>query len=268
MHHQCYTYARWLALAYCGILLAGCGSTARADRSADAALPTPTIAGLFREAAPTPTAFTATARNTATPAAPRRAPTPTAPRDATQFKERTVYDEELNPKWDLTHSDGMEYDLAATQYVSNGEVAMVVTPTKDFSTLFFTVREESDEQYEHARVLGLQFWLNGGPDGLRTSDLAVSVVGSNALPFWAADDDSVEVTGRTTQDMPLFPETRLYYLGINRDIPPETWTKVEVWLEDLQFVPDYTYVTGFLLKNDKALRTPFYVDQMSLIVAP
>lgn len=265
MQRQFHTYTHWLALASCGILLSGCGSTARADRGASTALPTPTVAGLFREAATTSTPFTVVARNTATPS---QAPTAATPRDSAQFKERPVYDEGLNPKWELTQSDGMDYNLAAKQYVSNGDVAMVVTPTKEFGTLFFTVSKDSDEEFPRARVLGLRFWLNGGSSGLRTSDLAVSIIGSNALPYWAADDDSVKVTGRTTQDMPLFPETRLYYLGINRDIPPETWVKVEVWLDDLQFVPEYTYVTGFSIKNDKDLHTPFYVDQISLIVAP
>lgn len=259
--------SRWAVVGWCSILLAACGSAARTDSSATAALPTPTVAALFREATPTPAADTVAPSNP-TLAAPSSVPAATAPRDATQFKERTVFDEEMNPKWELTHSDGMEYNLAANQYVSSGQVAIAVTPTKDFGTLFFTVREQSDEQFPRARVLGLRFWLNGGPEGIRTSDLAVAVVGSNERPFWVENDTSVTVTGRTTQDMPLFPETRLYYLGINRDIPPETWTKVEVWLDDVQFEPEYTYVTGFFLKNDQDMRAPFYLDQISLIVEP
>ena len=69
-------------------------------------------------------------------------------------------------------------------------------------------------------------------------------------------------------DNPTFSETRLYFLGINRDIPPETWVNVEVWLDDLQYDPIYEYVTGFYIKNDEGFGQTFYVDAVRIIMLP
>lgn len=243
------------------VALTACGTPVRADQNAGV-LPTPTVAGLFHATTPT-SAATMVAQPEPTRALPTAAPeataTPQPPR------ELSIYDEALNKNWSLVNSDGMTFHLTENRVVSNGGVAAVITPTKDFGTLFFTVRKQSKEVYLRKQVLGVKFWLNSGPNGIRTSDLAVTVVGSNTYSYWVKDDTSVKVTGRVTQDLPLFPETRLYFLGINRDIEPNTWVEVDVWLDDNQYDPEYTYVTGIYIKNDKGFRSPFYIDRVSLI---
>jgi hypothetical protein len=252
----------WTMLFCASAMLAACGIPARANQSTPT-LPTPTVAGLFHAATPTLTAATMSASPEPTQAMPTAAPAATA--TSQPLEEIPIYDEVLNKNWSLANSDGMAFDLTEDRAVSHGSVAAAITPTKDFGRLFFTVRKQSTAAYLRERVLGVRFWLNGGPRGVRTGDLAVTVVGSNKYSYWVEDDTSVKVTGRVTQNLPLFSETRLYYLGINRDIEPNTWVEVELWLDDNKYDPDYTYVTGVYIKNDEGFRSPFYIDRVSLI---
>jgi hypothetical protein len=78
-----------------------------------------------------------------------------------------------------------------------------------------------------------------------------------------AGDDSVPspVLGE-----PAFSETRLYYLDINRTIPPDTWVLIEMWLDELAYEPDYEYVTGFYIKNNEGFAQTYYVDDVQLIM--
>ncbi len=244
------------------LMLVACGTSVQADQNM-AALPTPTVANIFHPATP---AATATTEIKPTVVAPTAVAEPTA---TTQpLEEVSIFDDQVNENWELKNSSGMSFYFAEDKVVSHGTVSAVITPTKDFGELFFTVRKKSQDDYLRAHVLGVRFWLNGGPKGIRTSDLAVTVVGSNAYPYWVNNDTSVKLTGRVTEKMPLFSETRLYYLGINRDITPNTWVEVELWLDDREYDPDYTYVTGVYIKNDAGFRGPFYIDQVSLITTP
>ena len=49
---------------------------------------------------------------------------------------------------------------------------------------------------------------------------------------------------------------------------PDTWVELVVWLDDLPYDPDYTYVTGLYLKNDKVFQQTVYVDRVALLIAP
>ena len=252
----------WLVLLCGSVLVVACGTPAQADQGMTA-LPTPTVSGMFHAATPTATALP-DIKPTVVPATAVAAPAPTTQ----PLEEVSIFGDQVNGNWELKNSSGMSFYFAEHQVVSDGTVSAVITPTRDFGELFFTVHKKSQTVYLRERVLGVTFWLNGGPNGIRTSDLAVTVVGSNAYPYWVENDTSVTVTGRVTKDMPLFSETRLYYLGINRDIAPNTWVKVELWLDDLKFDPDYTYVTGIYIKNDAGFRGPFYIDQVNLVTMP
>ncbi len=206
------------------------------------------------------------------------------------YAEQLIYDDALNPNWTLDNSFLVDYDPLDTKHwfeslsessadgkatgpgknaaLSTGAVAIKVTPTDDFGALFFTVQPETTTDYSLNSVLGISFWLNSGPQLLDTADLAVAVLGSNELTYWQSGDDSVLGALSNAQDAETFSETRLYFLDINRSIPPDTWTRVFVWLDELEFQPDYEHVTGFYIKTDGNFRGTFYVDQVSLLVLP
>ncbi|MEJ2749945.1 MAG: hypothetical protein P8183_18855 [Anaerolineae bacterium] len=177
----------------------------------------------------------------------------------------SLYNDVLNRNWVLMDDPGMEVDLASMAYVHSGRTAIAMTPTADFSSLFFAVRPDTTVDYRREDVLGFRFWLNGGSSIIELEDLAVTVLGSNAYSHWVAGDNSV---GESTSDAPLFSETRLYFLNLNRSIPANTWVEVELWLDDRQFDPDYRYVTGFYIKNDAGFYRTVYVDDISLILLP
>jgi hypothetical protein len=244
-------------------LLAACVQLGPAEPAAQAPQPTPTVAPLFRPAAtlpPQPSAPPTTA--TATPADPTPPPSPTPdPRIA----ETPIYDDALDAGWSAEHSGDVRFDLAAPASGEAGAKAIAVTPLKDFGTFFLTVREQAGAAYRRDKVLGVSFWLSGD-NAIETSDLAVTVVGSNKYTYWRADDTSVQIDGRVTSDPWLYSETRLYYLGINRAIPPRTWTEVVLWLDDRIYDPGYTYVTGIYIKNDEQFRGTYYVDRVKLLM--
>jgi hypothetical protein len=178
-----------------------------------------------------------------------------------------VYSDTLQPGWSLKQSFQTDYDLKQTEYVDNGRYAIEASPKVAIGTLFFTVNKGSPA-YRHSDARGVRFRLSGGSEAIANDALTVAVVGSNAQPYWVADDNSVKIEGRVTQELPLFPETRLYYLDINTAIPAGTWVDVVVWLDDLQYEPEYTYVTGFYLKTERDVLPVFYVDQVQLLLDP
>lgn len=193
----------------------------------------------------------------------------TSSQDA-RIAEMVIYDDTLDPNWMLEQSWGMNYDLSATAHMHSGTTAAAVTPTESHGTFFLTVREDAQAAYPRDRILGVSFWLSGGTNYIETDDLAVTIVGSNRYPYWVAGDTSVQqAEGISDEDMvhmPLFSETRLYYLGINRAIRPGEWAEVIVWLDERLYDPNYAYVTGMYIKNDADFLDAFYVDRVSLLV--
>ncbi len=215
--------------------------------------------------------------NTTTPA--RIAPTPPSdgvsgdPRmgiDHSMFQEILIYDEDLESHWTLEHSTLVRFNawdashwfesLDKAQALDTGGVVIAVTPIADYATLYFTVKSNANVAYLRNEVVGISFWLNSGNDFMDTDELAVAVIGSNANSYWEFEDYSAL---RNTQDK--FSETRLYYLGVNRSIPPNTWINVVVWLDDLMLDPDYEYLTGFYLKSDEGFLRTYYVDKVTLL---
>jgi hypothetical protein len=246
-------------------MTAGCASVNPQQPTGQAIMPTPTIASFFQHTTPQSSSLPSLA---ATPDT-RSSPTPQvdAPtHTADQVAAISLYDDAVNADWSAERSSKVNYDVASPAFVHGGKKAIMVTPTGDFGQFFLTVRKGAQKIYPRDRILGISFWLNGGENSIATSDLAVTVTGSNQYTYWVADDTSVKVDTPVTADTPLFPETRLYYLHINRTIPPNMWTEVILWLDDQVYDPDYTYVTGMYIKNDKDILTTYYVDDVQLLV--
>ncbi|MFZ0547940.1 MAG: hypothetical protein WAM60_21020 [Candidatus Promineifilaceae bacterium] len=188
--------------------------------------------------------------------------TPT-PRPTDVIKDVFIFDESLNVNWTMENSFFVDYDVRDDDFSYNGRYSIGVTPETGNGRLMFTVDPDSEEEYLRQNVLAVQFWLYSGDDYIATDDLSVTIIGSNEYPYFVANDDSVVVDDA----LPTFPQTRLYYLGILEDIPPDTWVQVEVWLDDLIYDPDYQYVTGVIIENDDNFLQKFYLDDLELVIA-
>ncbi len=301
LHHPSFTIHTSLLLLLCALLLAGCGGEPAAvagepmtptlhplfqggQRETTAVPPpntpiTPTVSSLFAFVPASTAPPLPTRRPTSTPTA-TPPPSPTPPEDAPpeaativtatpiaalpsdgRFQEIIIYDDELDPNWTLGESWGITYTLTATAVVYSGEVAASVTPLEEFGAIFFTVAPQTQQEYLREDVLGVSLWLNSGDATLPLNEMAVTIVGSNALPYWDAADDSVELA----EGEQFFSETRLYYLGLNQAIPPNQWVELIIWLDQLPYDPDYVYVTGIYLKNGDLFRDTYYVDRVVLL---
>jgi hypothetical protein len=254
-------------VAVCGLIVA-CATRDPQRSENQTPIPTPTVASFFSDS---PTTFAEA--STVPPGSPQPTlaaiPTPLAPaptRTADSIAAIPLYDDTLNSDWSPEHSEKVRYDLASKTYVHNAKAAIAVTPSGDFGRFFLTVRKGARKIYPRDRILGISFWLSGGTNTIATSDLAVTVVGSNQYAYWVTDDTSVKIDAPVTAESPLFSETRLYYLHINHAIPPNTWVEVVVWLDDLIHDPDYTNVTGMYIKNDEAALNTYYIDDVRLLV--
>ncbi len=179
-----------------------------------------------------------------------------------------VYDEQLANHWSAEQSYWVDYDLAATDYAYTGTTAIAITPDRHASKFFLTVESSPEAAYDRDEIIGVSFWLSGGANLIENDDLVVTVVGSNDYTYWVPDDTSVSdlLENDPREDLPLFSETRLYYLDINRPIPPGTWVEVIVWLDDLIYDPPYNYITGIYLKNDEDFLQTYYIDQISFLL--
>ena len=251
------------------ILLAGCTSLSPQPPASQTSIPTPTVASLFRDSPTQPPSIPpkSSTQSLAQPtiSAPSPTiPTPTHPTD--QIASIPLYDDTLNSDWQVEQSDKVKYNLLSTTYVHGGKTAIAITPTDGWGRFFLTVRKDTRKIYSRDRILGVSFWLSGGANSIGTSDLMITVVGSNKYNYWVADDNSVKIDAPVTPEFPLFSETRLYFLHINRSIPPNNWVEVVVWLDDLINDPNYSYVTGMYIKNDQEFIDTFYVDDVHLLV--
>ncbi len=150
-------------------------------------------------------------------------------------------------------------------YFHSGTRSLSFGPWRDYGFLFLTVLSGAPVKYRRDQIQGVRFWISAGADVLDPEDLAVAVVGSNDYPYYIKGDHSVEPL---TVGQPTFSETRLSYLGLNRAIPAGQWAEITIWLDDLQFDPDYTYITGIYLKNDAGVRSTFFIDELTFISYP
>jgi hypothetical protein len=171
-----------------------------------------------------------------------------------------IYGEKLDQNWTIRHNSGISVNLMSRDAANSGDYSLAVTPLKSSSRLYFTVKANSSQVYPRDGILGLSFWLYSGGQIIQPDEMSVSMSGSNAYAYWVADDTSVKNIYE-----PVFSETRLYYLGINRSIPPETWVKVELWLDDRIYDPDYVNITGFYLTIADTITEPIFLDDIELI---
>lgn len=274
MHTTTFVTLRLVMLVFLtALLLTGCtagASTYTGDSGVSQ--PTPTVSSVFSSALPVATAQVPTpVRDTAVGSAARLDDTYASrdtPARGDQVVEIPVYGDDLDGSWTLENSTMMSYNLEHTRYVDRGRYAIEAAPTAGSGMLYFTVRQNTRQIFPRAQVLGVKFRLSGGADFIENDALAVTVVGSNRQPFWVPGDNSVQLEGRVTDDLPVFSETRLYYLDINETIPPNTWVDIVVWLDDLVYDPDYAYVTGFYVKTAPDLLERFYIDQVNVILNP
>lgn len=191
--------------------------------------------------------------------------TPTTDITQTELVTTTVviYDETLNSAWTLHNSEDHEFSIFNQDRPHNGQNSMSITPQIEYGEIAFTVREGTPINYPREQVLGVSFWLNSGDAFMENDDLLVAISGSNALTYYDPDDDSVQPI---VTDGPTFSETRLYFLGVNGDLPANTWIRIIVWLDDLQYDPLYEYVTGIWLINDEDFFQTYYIDEVQLIL--
>jgi hypothetical protein len=229
-------------------------------------------------AAPTVAAIFSDQRSTAVPI-PTPLPTPRLPqssdlneneaRDGSENLQTVpIYTDQLLAGWSIEHDSKLQCGTTNQSFVYTGNSAILCSVIGEDAILRFSVGPEIQGGYPHARVAGLRFFLSSPREIIDFDALAVSMQGSNQQSYWSATDQSVHIEGRDLDaaDQPLFSETPLYFLGVNRAIRPGEWVEVTLWLENQIYDPDYAYVTGFYLKTDKSLLSSFAVDKITLLM--
>lgn len=262
--------SRYTLLILFGIVsmqLMSCGVSDRTDTAPTVMLPTSTTSPLFLEPA-TPTPFRVASATPVVTRPPKptaiEATTPTVEPIGIRYTTLDIYDEQLLSNWTLKNTTNMKYRNDFKGYAYTGKNSIIATP-QSTGQLQFSLLPSSKVAYKRSEVAGISFWISSD-QMITPEDFAVTVFGSNDYPYWVAKDTSVKITGRVTDDLPLFSETRLYYLNFNSSIKPKTWAEVILWLDDLVYEPEYMYVTGLYIKNDERFQEPFYIDKVSLIL--
>jgi hypothetical protein len=287
------TFTRILAGAFVLFLLSACRPAQAEDHTPTPTFPTPTLNPLFFAAPsgtpPAPEGFTAsgaplaggeitaTANAPAEPTATQELPTPTpqptepptvtptfapSPTPTIAATRSPVYDDRMDSNWAIKYSTDMRYNERDADAQHEGKYSISFAPLADFASLLLSVRQTSTQTFPHSEVLGVRFWLYSGDHEVEPSDLTVSIIGSNRFPFWIEGDSSVE-----SASDPVFPETPLSEFGITETIPPETWTEIIVWLEDIADEPEYENVSAITIKNAAGFRYKVYIDEVDLLLA-
>ena len=226
-------------MAWLSVLFIGCSATA-------AEVPVvPTVASIFQ--VEQPEEIRATPVVIATPELLLPTPTPL-------YRVLYLYQDELAPGWSLAHSENLQFDPLDTSRwfevidpqsgLDAGAVAIKITPVeRSWGTLYFTLESGGATGYPRDEVQGVSFWLNSGNNYLSNDASALTEVG-------------------------YFPEIPLYDLAVNDTIPPHTWVNIILSMDRLLFGPDYQYVTGLYLKTKSFQSSPFYIDNVALLLAP
>lgn len=244
------------------MLLSACARGLTINQAQAQSEPPPTVAPIFQ--APSFVAPTLVPL-------PNPTPPPQVVRTAGEqvdFVEVTIFDDVLAPDWTVEHSSGMNYDLGFPGYFNSGRASIEVLPLYPEADFRFAVHPAARTIYPRNQVMGFRFWLSGGSNHIETGDLAVTISGSNEFPYWIENDHSVARAIGARPDEVVFWPTRLYYLEINRSIPPDTWVEVTVLLDNLVYDPPYEFVTGMSISNDTGFFGKFYVDQVEVVLLP
>jgi hypothetical protein len=253
------------------VSLAGCVSDPTAQQATPR--PAPTIAPFFSgvpDSAPTivlPTPLPDTLQAPEDPplsdAAALQA---TAQRDSSDrvVAEVAIYDEQLDPNWSLDESWGIRINPRSLSFSSSGRVALEAVPVEAFAGVLLINSPESTRIYPRDDVLGIRFSVSGGERYLQPESLIVKVMGSNRYPYFVGDDQSVRIDYDPSNPY-VFDEVGLSRLGLRRDLEPGEWAEVELWLDGYDLA-GYTYVTAINVMNAPSFMTPFYIDNIRLLV--
>lgn len=247
-----------LALIVCAAVVAGCGAPPQQQR------PVPTVAPVFGNVSPGPAATMGTA-----PLVPTPEPPPSgvvSSRTGANLEAIPIYDDRLGDDWTLDESTLVRLDPESQRVVKDGRSAIEVDPSSGYGTLLFAVRPDARRRYSAEQIVGVRFWVNGGPNAIGPEDLLITVMGSNAYPYWRPNDTSVSAAGRITDGGTIFDEQRIFFLGFEKGIPAYTWAEITIWLDERILDPEYAYFTGLYIKNDEYFVKPYFVDSVSLLV--
>jgi hypothetical protein len=182
------------------------------------------------------------------------------PGSVERLTEIAIFKGTLNAGWTLSNSKAVTYTIGAAHGIS-ATAPLAWTPQEDYAMFYFALTPQTRQVFARKQTVALRLWLNGGDQSIDPTDLALTILGSNAYTYTVAHDKSVPVTDKMN-----FMETRLGELGIQHTIPANTWVEVEVVLDQLLYDPDYKYVTGFYMKNDVGFRHTVYLDNIRLVV--
>jgi hypothetical protein len=176
----------------------------------------------------------------------------------------------LDPNWTIIPDAGLLYQLQNVPHSYQNNPSLGVTPKQASTKLFFQVKQTATTQYLHNQVVGIGFWLNTGNNTLSPGDISLTVTDSNDYPYYKYNDHSADNQPVLTQS-----GNRVYDLGVNRSVPPNTWIWIEIDLDSLVFDPgykptpvvdtDYKYLTGFYLTVENSSLKTFYINQLGLI---
>jgi hypothetical protein len=185
----------------------------------------------------------------------------------------TIYTGSVDRNWILQPSYGLNHRLQDESHTIQGRPSLGITASRAGSTLCFQVRPDATTKYLHNKILGVIFWMNSGNNTINPGDLSLTVTGSNKYPYYQFSD-------RSADEQPLFTRsgTRLYDLGLNHPIPPNTWVPIEIDLDSLVYDPgyqptpivdtDYIYVTGLCFIVEVNSLQSFYLSQIGLLSTP
>lgn len=212
-----------------------------------------------------------TQRPSATPSPiPTQAPTPT------ELPPIILFDDTLHPDWELVNSN-MPHDTRHNGEAFTGTYSLQLSPSRGRQVMLLTVRQDAGTVYRRDDFLGITFRLYSGDNFVGIDDLAVAVIGSNEVPYWVPNDPTAtNLDPDFEPDDPsivsvydyAFSPTRLQFLGITNDVPPETWVWATNWLDDRVFDIEYEFITGFYIKNDDGFTQDVLIDDIRLVLAP
>ena len=269
----------WMGLTVVLMLAAAACSATAKPTPVRTPRPTPTPNCLFQKCDDRGTDSKPVSNATATPIPtpiPTRVPVATLRPEAELPPPIPIFDDALGLGWTTKYSS-MPHQLDFSAETFEGRYAIRMSPAIGERSLLFTL-ESNARPVREERVLGISFEIFSGSEGLSNEEVAMGIIGSDSSTYWIKNDTSTFNVRNPNPDWlpaddPIsnlygqnFSETLISFMGIERDIAPNTWVEGINYLDDRIYDPLYKNIVGFYFKTETTVRHDILIDNVQLIV--
>ena len=161
--------------------------------------------------------------------------------EVSDFIPLPLYKDSISPVWTTVGSSDVILNGDAIDFVYAGNSALAITPQSSNNTTLIANSSSAEIAYPMSRILGIEFWVNGGYQSLPTTDLIIGFLGSEGARL----------------------ELPISQLLVQTDLPANKWERIEIVFSRMAVTLPDPYLAGIYFRNENS--QPFFLDDIILL---